>query len=906
MDYLSWLSKPPAVNEITGFEEYIRKEKEESVRIMKRRLKKGKSTDKQIAEDILGAANKLYVKGDFLSAIDKIKEALSYNSMFDSAYYLLGIIYEEQEDTENAFNAFLITASIKRTDAGLWQKLYEYKKNEKDLEYQIYILKRIKKIKNTFEILNEMLSVYTQQNNTEKIFETKAEMIGENMFPDEFIYEVLASVRSLKNRSKIIEIISKSLDKEKPFKTLSDEFIVGYIDLLFVENRIDLLSQLRNSLEYCKRKVLSTRSVIILYFASIISEMNNKCQICTGSATCTCKDNAYIDSSYNILLESTRKSYSISVSIDPYVLSDTTHLFLTGYFLDRLIRMRKYKVALSLLQAIDKGTESLLDKKRYDLDQTEIKDIIISEAASIKKRIALIYDKTKEYDKSIIQYKSILRYSEVSPVLQNLLEEIKMKISEIYKKIGNIDLALEYALQIQTESTGVTSGIEKNNLLFYKKIDCMRIRSLMYKSIHIYEAKKVFEDSTTRRYFISTTQELIMFLLRNTFVFTKKKKKRKESVEKESDTTGYLISTREFEGDLDLLHEINDLGAVLGHSPSATDQSHKKVYYDIVVSLLGGLSVTEWHNVLYKYITALYHDKSYGVAVLLLKKALTSHILRSSLDQYTSLLWLLVRLSVITKDLESLHVAITYLIRFYAPKERVDIKSFYYLCYFLINHIPKFHKKAEYYKFQKNVQRNLKRKKYATEEEKRHILTILCFSYMPSFIYPDTAAHLEKAVEKAVIQNIDTSLLGISRAISLASLFFTHASSRKVIDRDRYIRKGIRILKKYVESIKTSLITHPRNSIKTQMKNGLIAYLIKIHPKKDTEYSEESPTEKLSILLYNLGRAFHQYKLYGLAEKHYLEALSYARNIELLALLQINASLIDKKIEIEILVEKEE
>ncbi|KAI5192467.1 hypothetical protein NEMIN01_2031 [Nematocida minor] len=899
MDYLSWLSKTPAVDEITGFEEYIRKEKEESLRIMKRRLKKGKTTDKHIAEDILGVANKLYVKGEFLSAIDKIKEALTYNSMFDSAYYLLGIIYEEQGESEKSFNAFLIAASIKRTDISLWKKLYEYKKSENDLDYQIYILKRIKKIKNTPETLNELLGIYRQQKNIEKIFEIKAEMIAEDGFPASFISELLGHIRVLKNKVKIVDLISKMLDKEKVFGTLADDFIVGYIDLLFVENRCHLLSQLRNSLEYCKREVVCTRSQIILFFGSIISEISSKCHACTNHPFCVCRDNATMDSSFNILIESNRKSDIISVPINTSVIADPIHLVLTGYFLDILIKMRKYKVALKLLLLIDKSSEIFLNKEVHASDSTEIRYAMIKEATNVKKRIALVYDKLKDYDKSIMQYKSILGYKDVSDSLQSSLEEVKMKISEIYKKTGNIDLALEYALQIQTETTQATAGIERNGLLFYKQIDCMRIRSLMYKAMHIYEKEKIMTETSVRKYFISSAQELIMFLLKNTFVFTKKKKKRKDTFENECVSAGQLISTKDFEGDFDLLHEINDLGNVFNQGSEDRPQMSKKVYHDVIASLLGGLSVQEWHDVLYKYIIALYYDKSYDIGILLLKKALTSHILRSSSDEYISLLWMLVRLSHVAKDLESLHFAITYIIRFYAVRESVDITSFYYLSYFLINQIPKFHKRSEYYKFQKNVQRNLRRKHHATGVKQLHILTILCFSYMPSFIYTDTAARLEKAVEKSVLQNVDTTLLGISRAVALSSLFLTHASSRKVVDRDRYIHKGIRILKNYSEHVKTNY-DHVRNSVETSVKNENIVYTLKVDFLKQTTYSEDNYTEKLSLLLYNLGRAFHQYKLYGLAERYYLESLSYTRNKELLTLLQINASLLDKKIEVEI------
>ncbi|KAI5133110.1 hypothetical protein NEAUS05_0873, partial [Nematocida ausubeli] len=66
-------------------------------------------------------------------------------------------------------------------------------------------------------------------------------------------------------------------------------------------------------------------------------------------------------------------------------------------------------------------------------------------------------------------------------------------------------------------------------------------------------------------------------------------------------------------------------------------------------------------------------------------------------------------------------------------------------------------------------------------------------------------------------------------------------------------------------------------------------------------YAEDDPTEKLGLLQYNLARAFHQYKLYGLAENLYIESAKHTRNKELLSLLQINTFLLGKPLKVSVL-----
>ncbi|KAH9385670.1 uncharacterized protein NEMAJ01_0566 [Nematocida major] len=887
MDYLSWLAKGPAVSEITGFEEYIRKEKEESMRIMKRRLKKGKASDKQTAEDVLGVANKLYVRGDFMPAIEKIKESLSYHSTFDSAYYLLGIIYEELGDAERSFNAFLIAASIKRTDVNLWRKLLQYKQEEGDLEYQLYILKRLKKIKETPEILEEILGIYERQGNIEKVLEVKAEMVSLNNFPPEFIEEVLSRIKKLRNSAKIVDTVSRILDRDKPFSTVSDTFLIGYVDILFSLCKYDLISQLNNSLAYCRRLLMCTRTEIILFFSSVISEISTRCSVCPS--LCTCKETAEIDTAQNIVIHAGKKSAVVSVPVRVPAITDLLHLPLAGCFLDTLIRMRKYKVALKILEWTDAAVKWFLSGSASSAYSEEMQGLLVAEVFSVKRKVALVHEKMREYHKSILAYKEILSHRDRIPYVQSIQGEVHMRISEIYRKTGNIDLALEYALQI--ESSQVCSGIEKSGLVFYRAADCMQNRSIMYKAMHVYETEKILRESAVRKYFVQSAQELVVFLLQNPFIFYRRKVRKEENGE-----TGSLVNVREIEADYALLQEITGLGKVLSDFPEG-ESSTKSVYYDGLASLLGGISVQEWCGIVQKYVTALFCEEQFETGMLLLRKVLTSQILRSQYEEYTALLWLLIRMSVDARDADSLHWGLTHALRYYANREGFDAVSFYYLSYFLIGQLPKFHRRSQFYKFQKNIQRNLRRKD-PSRDSSGNVLTLTCFSYMPSFIYANTVDRLIRDVEGSVLSSLDSSLLGISRAVALSSLFLSHASSRKVTDRSMCISRGVKILHKFTSLMQEMDPPHA-NSVSILCEGESVVYAVRGEILPGAPCEESNVSEKLAILLYNSGRAYHQYKLYGLAEKAYAEALLYTKNQELVTLLQINMHLLGKKVRIE-------
>jgi len=910
MKYLEWIQKTPEVFEMSGIEEYIRKEKEESVRVMRRRLKRGKDTGKGKAEEILGEANKMYVRGELERSVELIKEALRYHTTSESAYYLLGVIYDEMGESEKSFNAFLITASIKKTDIALWKRLYALKKAEKNTEYQIYILKRMKKLENSLDILEEMHRAYAEQKNTEKIVETEAEMAEHTGFREEFVESLILTIRSLKNRGRIIDILGRGLNKEKHCADATDAFLIGYIDVLFMEQRYREIERISNTLLYLGREIDCIRTKIFVFFSTLITEIGNKCRFCAkeGNALCACRSTLFVDSAEHILFVSGADTVLINAELDPALLADPLHLDVTLHFTDTLARMKKGPAVQTILEKVDREAERLfpIQALPHDREHAEVATAIIRSRFEIKKRLAAIYERSKEYEKSVLALKEILRHKDTLPQMNEVFEEIKMKISQVYEKAENIDLALEYALQIQSKEQEKDRGIARNRLVFSTRAECTRAQSLLYKADHILGSEVVNSAGGEHSLFLQSTRELVQIFLKNTFVFSNKKKKRKDlrpadrsaKTEEEAFSAENLLSTKEFENDFALLQEIHGLGAMFySEDEGKVLTPQRKVYFDVLASLLSGISLPDWHRVLRKYVIFLHQQKMYSAALLLLKKALASPVLRTSFEIYTSLLWMSVKISIDSKDFGALSAAVTRIMLFYPHRIDVDPSSFYFLAYFLAGQIPQFHKKIEFYSLQKNIQRNMKRKALRHGARRAEVFTLLAFSYMPSFVSTETVRRLESLFEKSGLPAVDTSILGISRAISQCSIFLTYASSRKVTDRDRYIKKGLFVLRAHINRLQNSFSHRISQEPGVHAENGQLTYVFeKPEAKKSYYYTEDSHTEKLALLFYNIARAYHQFKVLGIAEAYYVLSIRYAESPDTVRYAKTNLSLMKKKV----------
>lgn len=937
MNYLEWLGNTPRVNDLSGIEEDIEREKEETVKIMRRRMKRGKETEKQKAEELLGRANMLYVKGKLPAAIEQIKEALAFHRTSESAYYLLGVIYEEMLEKQKSFNAFLIAASIKKTDLELWDKLYELKKEDGDLEYQLYILNKIKKIRTTADVLAKILAIHQERKNEEKVLETQALLTPHTGFDPALVLSLIAAFGRMRNKDRILGIIEREVDREKNFSLIPDSFLIWYVDLLFMAMKYHTIEKVYNSMKYHNRQTaLPERARVIVFFSRILAETHAACFLCRDSQVlCACRDNLVVDEYGNILLENGKDSVLLNIEVEEEAMYDATHQPLVNYFFNLLIRMKKYTLSLFLLLKLEKRL-SITHPFPVSAVCPELIPLF-RERFSTKKKIAYIHLKSQEFEKSILAYKEMLEHREAfADVFPGIFEEAKMEISKIYDMLGNIDLALEYALQITLSGKTKEEQIERGEYTFHKRLGCMKMQSMMYKTQHISgengeeEAARPITNSASRRHFMYSAQELVLAFLRNPFIFSKKKKIKKEGKKtgpeesgeiKETDTAlkaaplvDRLVSIKEFENDYELLCEVNGLGSIFHPPPNECQLSvQDKIRYDLLSSLLGGITIEKWSSLLLRYTAALEEEGSHAVALLLLKKFLSSQILRTSAQKYAEALWQAVKMAIRHRDVVALISTVTSLNTFYMQEKSVNQVSVYYLTYFLLSRIPGLFYHKQFFMMQKNMQRALKRKAWreiggdsgtrqtptCPESSRGHLINLLLFSHMPSFIYTDTVMEIEKIIDRAGLPATGTSISGIIRAITHASLLLSYAMSRKVVDRNAYIEKGVGILTAHVHAqmeelgMKRNVIRQPP---KMEVTAGKITYLVgkKLHP--NYLYTDADPEEKLALLLYNLGRAYHQYKLFGLAESSYVSALAYSSSREIHQLVSINLSILKKTV----------
>jgi general transcription factor 3C polypeptide 3 (transcription factor C subunit 4) len=459
-----------------------------------------------------------------------------------------------------------------------------------------------------------------------------------------------------------------------------------------------------------------------------------------------------------------------------------------------------------------------------------------------------------------LKYKELIEGGETE-----MQEEAKMKVSKIYDSTGNIDMALEYALQIGHAYTE-EDFVERHGKQFFKKKSCMQMRSILYKSMLLLNSEVLRERDM---HFINNSKALITAFLGNRFIFEKRRKK-KERGEKHLGLSS-LIGKREYESDYFLLQEIEGLDV---HFVSEGARSPEEAaYFDALLSLLHGLTVDEWLDFLKNYVYQLYHTGNYSAALLLIKKSVSAEIIRRTPAYLLSLLLIMARIASETEDMQNLVFAISHIFSFSSKRlwKNKALPSLYFLTYFLVGTMPLFYTQKEFYVFQKNVQRNTRRK-FLRSFDPLLCTTVLAFSYMPSFIYTETIKKIESISRK---NTRGESLLHISRDIALASIFLTYGSSRKVLDRSRYIGKGIsRMIRGFRRlSRDGSEGDTPGESV------------------EDFAYEEGDKKETRALLAYNIGRAYHQYKLFGEAERYYKVAMK-TRNRELKKLAAFNLSLI--------------
>lgn len=129
-------------------------------------------------------------------------------------------------------------------------------------------------------------------------------------------------------------------------------------------------------------------------------------------------------------------------------------------------------------------------------------------------------------------------------------------------------------------------------------------------------------------------------------------------------------------------------------------------------------------------------------------------------------------------------------------------------------------------------------------------------SFLPNHLFSETVSQIESTFSKR--------RWSIQTEITLAIIVSSHSKSSTVTDRAYFIRRGFAILKILEERIKIEI----------------------------SDRNEKN--ELLCVIMYNTGRAYHQFGILGFAESYYKNSL-VSQNIELRRLALFNLSIIYRR-----------
>jgi hypothetical protein len=400
----------------------------------------------------------------------------------------------------------------------------------------------------------------------------------------------------------------------------------------------------------------------------------------------------------------------------------------------------------------------------------------------------------------------------------------------------------------------VEESSEINNKDFrYSADECKVVRGLYQRCCDI-----LFSDIPDKYFqYTSVSSQLVKDFLGNVFIFLPSKGNFKS------------FYTRGKPKELDEDFEIEDDGLSM-----LTKQDRKRIRLGLMS--LHGLDVNEWFFLIKNNILCFMEQDKYERGKYLIRKGIEAHVFRIREDLFLQLSFLGLRHSLLRNDFGFFITVIKRLaIRFQNP-------DFYFILYFFSNFFVDYNTDRNFMGCQRNLQRVFRRRlglkpnmggesasfptKDVTESEeesttmsgnemvaerrqfseKDYCLSL--WSFLPNHLYRDTVKSIESSTGEFS--------LDICKGIAIAAIFFTHSKSRTHTNKKYYIAKGFDVLKRLEREVK-------------------------------------SKEEKL-VVYYNLGRAYHQFSILGLAESYYKRALATS-DYEMKMNTIFNLSLIYKK-----------
>jgi tetratricopeptide (TPR) repeat protein len=711
----------------------------------------------------LTTANQMFVRNDFQSCITTLKSILKRSPKNSKAYFMLGLVFEEMGEDIKAYNFYLISSQLMKTNWSLWGKLYDLSTKLNLLTDKLYYIQMLQKKYNKRDLVDEKLQLYRILKSKYKILETKIEMFYFDGV-DFDIFNIIRTETKHKTRTAQCCLLLIKFYKQYSEKCGLDflmnifrlQYDTGYligtrnlIERYLLVNNIRLPNDIKIIYIICclmnkdtspKEEVNNNKDMEDLDFREFSEKVfESKESIFNDLKNRNRSFDIYIKDDN---LEFYREELSKTLSLDS--LLGNKNPFDKFSSIDFLISDTSFWDTFNEPDYI-KGLLEVLKDSEHDDQYIKILKILERRVDSMNEyvfsKFGDFYSTKKDLNNSLFYYQKTL---EVNPDNNS----VKSKLYEIYKNMGNLDLAHKFRTISSLVNFVEDIENEDKSKLISTKDKCNENRDQYLKTRALFK--------TNMDEYHEKVKPLVEDFLENRFIFTKLKRYKLVDADSKLCTDKALI----YEDDRDSLRLLS----------------------------LHGLDTNEWSAVLLEYIISNIVKGKFKEASFLLKKCLECDLFKKEKDIYTQFIFLTIKHSIHYNDLNLLSNCFKNI--FYVFKDYSWANFLFYLLHFFPDYILK----RSYGNIVRNIRRVFRRNYIhisgKRKEEYKTIYRSLDLNILLSTFFMKNIIHKSYKIINSIILSDSFK----DKMIYNIILIITY-KSRANENKNEMLRKGINGLK---------------------------------------------------------------------------------------------------------------
>lgn len=208
-------------------------------------------------KSIMKEINKRYVSGDILSCLPLLRKAVKLVPRDPNAFYLLGLIHEENKNYEKALISYVTTAILKKNDTSMWKKVFEMSQHTNNYKHKILAIDKIHKKSPREDLIHQKIQIYKDLKKKYWILACQIELFDYQGI-DQRIFEKFKKTKHINSLKVVTSKLYRCINKNSAAQTqifmyktiLSLYFIKDYDKIAkiierFYLNSFDLEPELR-------------------------------------------------------------------------------------------------------------------------------------------------------------------------------------------------------------------------------------------------------------------------------------------------------------------------------------------------------------------------------------------------------------------------------------------------------------------------------------------------------------------------------------------------------------------------------------------------------------------------------------------------------------------------------------